>query len=136
MASNYQDIQVERFGRDGVLPGSGQEVQPTASGDWPTIEGRPNLLAAHIRRAVTVPGEMVHRPLYGGGLPSLVEELADPATLARQDVSIRQNALRDARLQEAEAITTPGEATGQVVTRLVITPRGEDTTETATLVQE
>lgn len=136
MSQSYQEIQAERFGRDGLLPGVGQTVEPTASGDWPTIEGRPNLLAAHIRRATTAPRQMVHRPLYGGGLTTFIEALADPTTLAEQDVGIRQNALRDIRIQEATVVTVPDDAAGRVITRLEITPRGEDTTETATLVQE
>lgn len=136
MTQSYQEIQAARFGRDGVLPGIGQEVQPTASGDWPTIEGRPNLLAAHIRRAITAPRQMTHRPLYGGGLILSIEAPADPATLAEQDVGVRQNALRDLRIQEATVETVPDDATGRVITRLEIQPRGEDTTETATLVQE
>ena len=108
--SDYQSIQVVRLGRDGVLPGSGQVVEPTASGDWPTIAGRANLLAAHVRRAGTAPGEMTHRPQYGGGLPTYTEAPAAPATLAAQDVAIRQNALRDPRLQEALVATTPADA--------------------------
>lgn len=134
--STYEDIQEARLGRDGVLPGSGQAVEPTASGDWPTVAGRANLMAAHIRRATTAPGEMVHRPLYGGGLPTFVEALADPATLASQDVAIRQNALRDGRIQEALVSTVSAVETGRVVTTLEIQPRGENATETATLVQE
>lgn len=131
----YQEIQTERFGKDGVLPGVGQTVKATASGDWPTISGRPNLLAAHHRRAVATPGQMVHRPLYGGGLLANVERIANPATLARQDVGIRQNALRDVRIQEAEA-TSSVDAFGRAIVTLTIHPRGEQTTETTTLVQE
>lgn len=133
--TTYTEIQEERFGRDGVLPGVGETVKATASGDWPTIAGRPNLLAAHIRRATTAPGQMTHRPLYGGGLITFVEQIASPTNLSRQDVGIRQNALRDIRIQEATASSVATDA-GRVTTSLTIHPRGEDTTESATLVQE
>ena len=105
-------------------------------GDTVFIYPSANLLAAHVRRAVTAPGQMVHRPLYGGGLPTFIETRGDLATLARQDVGIRQNALRDSRIQEATVSSVQGENTGQVIVTLQIQPRGEDTTETATLVQE
>jgi hypothetical protein len=65
-----------------------------------------------------------------------VEALADPATLAAQDVAVRQNALRDIRIQEATVSTVDAAEAGRVITTLSIQPRGEETTETATLVQE
>lgn len=137
--STYEEIQAQRFGVDLVLPGIGQAVQPTAAGDWPIQSGRANLLDAHVRRAVAAPGQMVHRGLYGGGLPLFVEALGDPATLARAEIGIRQNALRDVRV--GEVVTTsnlggPGgtNRAGTTTIELEIQPRGEDTTETATLV--
>lgn len=137
MAGTYEEIQAFRFGRDLVLPRPDKEVQPTASGDWPTQEGRTNLLDAHVRRAIAAPGEMVHRPLYGGGLPLAVEAPADFATLARVSVAVRQNALRDERLQEATATVTTLDARGGAVkVELEIRPRGEDTGEAVTVVQE
>lgn len=137
--SAYEDIQAFRFGTDMVLPGPGTEVQPTASGDWPLTSGRPNLLAAQIRRATTTPGQLTHRPLYGGGLSSFVETLGNPATLAQMEVSIRQNALRDGRVGEVtttSASGAPGDSNraGTSTVTLEIQPRGEQTTETATLV--
>ena len=135
--STFDEIQTFRCGRDMVLPGGVKVVQPTASGDWPLIEGRDSLQAAQIRRAVTAAGEMVHRPLYGGDLPLFVETGADPATLARMAVGIRQNALRDDRVAEV-TVTTAEEtsAEGRIRVDIEITPRGEDTPETVTVVLE
>lgn len=137
----YDEIQALRFGVDLILPGIGREIQPTASGDWPIQSGRSNLLDAHVRRAVAAPGEMVHRPLYGGGLPTFVETPADDSDLARVEVSIRQNALRDSRVGDVTTQATrgaPGDLSraGAITVQLEIQPSGEDTTETATLVQE
>lgn len=135
----YAEIQTLRFGTDMVLPGIGEVVKPTASGDWPLQSGRVNLLDAHVRRASVAPGQMVHRPLYGGGLLLFVEEIASPTVLAQMEVSIRLNAFRDPRV--ADVITAsdsgaPGDANraGASTITLEILPRGEDTTETAALV--
>ena len=133
-SKSYSEVQETRFGRDIALPGLGNTVHPTASGDWPTVAGRENLLGAQIRRATVAPGQMVHRPLYGGGLPLYIEALGDPATLSRIEVAIRQNALRDDRIEEATVSAVLIDTYTQV--QLEIQPRGENTTETATLLKE
>ena len=133
--SEYQDLQTQRFKTDLVVPGVGREVQPTASGDWPLVTGRLNLLGAHRRRAVTVPGAMVHRPEYGGGLLLELERLASPANLARSTTTIRNNALRDGRISDA-SVTGEVLPSGAVKMALEITPRGSETTETTEIVLE
>lgn len=132
---SYSEIAELRWGRDLVLPDIGAEVQVTPSGDWPTIAGRPNLHAAHRRRAVTAPGELVHRPDYGGGLPLFIEVENTDARRAQMAAVVRANALRDVRLEDARAdvtSTTPE----QVLLELALRPRGEPDTDVVTVVSE
>lgn len=44
------------------------DLQVTATGDFDTLSGTDNLRAALLRRILTVPGSLAHRPTYGVGL--------------------------------------------------------------------
>lgn len=121
------EIEERRFGRDVVLPGIGQTVQQTASGDWPTVAGRPNLQAAHQRRAVSSPGDLVHRSLYGGGLVARVENPDTDVVRSLLTTSLQNNALRDPRIESAEVrITEDQFRAGRVIVDMIVLPLGDD----------
>lgn len=135
--SSYTDINEQRFGRDLVLtlPRNNDEIgdtQPTATGDWPTVAGRPNLHAALRRRLITAPGEMVSQPDYGGGLPLYVGALNSPTDRASLANEARLNVMRDPRLDAALVTVDEVADLPQVIVELIITPKGEGEAETVT----
>lgn len=131
--SSYRDIAERRFGRDLLLPGPGREVTPTISGDWPTLAGRPNLHAAVLRRQLTTPTQLVHRPEYGAGLELFVGELASLPERSRLAAASRQNTLRDPRIEAADVAVGEAEE-GRVVLQLAIRPSGEIEAESVSIV--
>ncbi len=137
----YLEIQERRLLRDLVLPGVEQDVQVTTSGDWPSLAGRPNLHAAHRRRAVTTSGELVHQPNYGAGLLLHLEELGSLTNRTQMTVDVRQNALRDPRLEEITVVAFLGTADDPgrveaVTIQLDLRPRGEEESDVVTVVVE
>lgn len=133
----YSEIAELRWGRDLALPDCDAGVQVTATGDWPTLAGRRNLHEAHRRRATTTPGELVHRPDYGGGMMLFLEAPNSLGEQARLAASVRQNALRDPRVEEVRAaVSTPADTPTAVLLELTIRPRGEVEAESVTVVSE
>jgi len=131
-------IEERRLGRDVVLPQVDGELLVTASGDLQTVAGRPNLRAAIRRRVITQPGELLHRPTYGAGLPGYVERPSTASTRARLATDIRRQCLADPRVSECRAsssIGTPGdsEATEAITVDLSVTVRGDDAADQMTL---
>lgn len=123
MADTILEIEARILGRDGVLPADRTTFQATSTGDWPSIAGRDNFREAHKRRAVTTPGELVHRPLYGGGLALNIEQLNTDTRKAIIKNAIRTNALRDARTGECLVkVTDDGDISGRVFVDLEVTP--------------
>lgn len=104
--STAQELDEILYFRDGALPNGA--VKPTSTGDWPAVTGRSNLVAAQKRRAVVSPGELTHRPQYGGGLTQRVENIDSEAVRFLLMNNIRVNALRDPRILSATvAVSTP-----------------------------
>jgi len=137
----YLDIQERHLLRDLVLPGVEDDVQVTTSGDWPSLAGRQNLHAAHRRRAVTTSGELVHQPDYGAGLLLFLEDLGSLTTRTQMTVDVRQNALRDDRLEEITVVAFLGTASDPdrveaVTIELDLRPRGEEESDVVTVVVE
>lgn len=97
---NALDLEIRSLGADLVCPPQGESVRPTPSGDWPGVEGRPCLKADILDRAMTMPGELVHRPQYGAGLERFVEAPATPTTRGQIIAALRGNLERDPRLAE------------------------------------
>lgn len=121
----------ERFGVDLDLTGDPDaNIRVTPSGDIPLIRGRSNLRAALVRMCTVEPGDLVHRPAFGGGLPGFVETLDSPrrrATLANQ---LRRSLLADARVREASvAVSLDGE---DIVVEVSIKVAGDQAAETFT----
>lgn len=108
MAETVLQIEERLLLRDGVLPANRATFLATSTGDWPSIAGRDNFVEAHKRRAVTTPGDLVHRPLYGGGLVLAIGRLDTDTQRALVRNSIRTNALRDPRTGEV-VVSTSGD---------------------------
>lgn len=130
MIPTVLELEAERYGRDARLPWPGEVVQATPTGDWPTIEGLPNLTRAQQRRAVTTPGAMTHRPSFGGGLLEALETLSADAQHVVRASRIRRSALLDPRIADAEVEIRAGAEAGLVEVLLRVTPRGEDEAQT------
>lgn len=130
------EVTEARWGRDLVLIDcESGGVPATATGDWPTLAGRPNLHAAHRRRATTQPGQLVWRPDYGGGMQGFVGRPADQSHLVQLGSAVRVNALRDRRLDEVQAGVRV-DAQGRVIVELEVRPRGEPDSSTVTVISE
>jgi phage baseplate assembly protein W len=130
----YSGLTEARWGRDLVLvdcEAGGVAASPT--GDWPTIAGRPNLHAAHRRRAVTSPGEVLHRPEYGAGLVQRVGQVANTTRLVQAAGALRTNAARDPRIADVRASVTLDDA-DRVIAELQLRPRGEPDADSFTVV--
>ncbi len=106
--------------RDAELPAS--TVQPTPSGDWPSIAGRENFRRATIRRAVTSKGTMVHRPEYGGDIVRAAERPAISEEFAAREVDIEENATRDPRVGEVRVAVEESTTPGRVTVELTVQP--------------
>lgn len=123
MAETVTEIEERLLLRDGVLPRDRTTFTATSTGDWPTIAGRDNFAEAHRRRAVTIPGDLVHRPLYGGGLVLAIGKLDTPTQQALIRNSIRTNALRDPRTGECLVATSEDPVVAnQIFVDLELTP--------------
>jgi len=133
----------ERFGVDIYVPIDEDEVlRPTPTGDLPVIRGRANLSHALAANVITTPGELIHRPGYGGGLAQDVETPATPGALARSANRLRAALLLDARLagRDVRVSVTPGLPSdpgraGTVTASISAVPHG-DTAPTVVTVTE
>lgn len=102
-------IDVERLGTDLPLPvDPDDELRPTPTGDIPVVFGRGNLKAALIRRMLTMPGALLHRPGYGAGAPGYVDTIGQPATRSKAANAIRRNLLSDPRLADCSVTVAAG----------------------------
>lgn len=125
MALSAAEIEELILFRDAVLPAG--TVVPTASGDWPTVAGRENFRGAVLRRAVTTPGTMIHRPDYGGGLADAIEAPASEEDLSAQIVAIEENLRRDPRVGRADVTAVESNETpGRVLVQMTVTPLRSD----------
>ena len=132
--STYSQITEARWGRDLVLIDcEAGGVSATATGDWPTVAGRSNLHEAHRRRAITSPGELLHRPEYGAGLVLSVGHVANTQRLIQAANALRTNAARDRRVADVRASVTLDD-TDRVIAELSIQPRGEPDSDTISVV--
>jgi phage baseplate assembly protein W len=78
-------------------------------GDLTTISGLDNYKQALMRRWMTTPGSLLHRPNYGAGLKDLQ---GAPNTLqSKRDIArrIKEQALRDSRTEEVTSVTFENE---------------------------
>ena len=135
----FTDLESRRFGRDLFLP-EGDGVLQTAAGDWPHIEGRPNLHASIRRRMATSPGRLTHRPEYGAGLQDYLEVASKPAVRSKMANRAAQNARQDPRIRHATAtaaLGVPGDTSvpDTVTIEMRIQPQTDDVQELTVIVE-
>lgn len=118
---------MDRYGKDLAFPlDPDAALRATPTGDLPTVEGKAGLLLAQQRRALVIPGTLVHQPEYGGGLLGEVGRTGDIATRARIQAQIRRNALRDDRVAEAlVSVGPPEDGTSYHRVEIVIKETGD-----------
>jgi phage baseplate assembly protein W len=80
-------------------------VKTESGGDLQTISGLDNLKAAVIRRIMTLPGEVIHRPNYGAGLTSFQNAPNTQDTRRAIAAKIEEQLLRDPRIEGVESIS-------------------------------
>lgn len=81
----------------------------TGTGDLATKKGLENIKDAVLRRIITKPGKLVHRPDYGAGL---LDFQGAPVTLAtKQEIArrIENNLKRDPRVKNLKSVSFDNE---------------------------
>jgi phage baseplate assembly protein W len=96
-AGRAEDPEAELFGVD--VDWLSEALAP--GGDLPAVRGLPALRADLARIAVTVPGELFHRPTEGAGLPLRVNGAGVPAELGRLSAAVRRAWVADDRVRQA-----------------------------------
>lgn len=81
------------------------DLVATASGDLDTIAGRQNVHDALLRRLVTAPGSLIHRPDYGVGINRYQNSLGGLETRRRLAALIKDQFERDDRVDEVVAVS-------------------------------
>lgn len=77
----------------------------TSGGDLQTISGLDNMKAAILRRIMTLPGEVIHRPEYGAGLPIYRNAPNTPDTRRQVAAAIEEQLRRDSRIEDVSAVS-------------------------------
>jgi len=78
--------------------------QEGTGGDIQTVSGIENFRQAMLRRWITVPGTLAHRPEYGAGLK--LDQNTVPTLQKKQEMAqrIREQALRDPRTESVTKV--------------------------------
>ena len=79
-------------------------VRIAGEGDLQLISGLKNMKAALLRRLVTSPGALVHRPEYGVGIKDFQNAPNTLETRRSLALRIRDNFLRDSRVEEVSGV--------------------------------
>ena len=79
--------------------------QATDTGDLATEEGLENYRQALIRRMITVPGSVAHRPTYGVGLPMYQNAPNTFATKRDLALKVQDQLAQDSRTAEVLGVT-------------------------------
>ncbi len=113
----------ELYGKDVAFK---SDFVRSATGDLDTIDGLSNLKEALIRRVLTQPGSIIHRPDYGVGLKNYLNGLNSISTQQKLALKIQEQVEKDERVEqflglrveESEAIE------GKVVLTIRVKPVG------------
>jgi len=78
--------------------------EPATGGDIQTISGLENYRQAMIRRWITVPGTLAHRPTYGAGIK--LDQNTVPTLQKKQEMAqrIREQAMMDPRTESVTKV--------------------------------
>lgn len=114
-------IQLDRkLGTDLYFEG---DYNVTPAGDYLVLKGLENLRAAIYRRLLTRPGEYVFVPEYGVGVQSFVKRRKTLANIDQLKTAIRDNLLRDRRIQAIEDIVVQ-DTDNQLILTLTVRAEG------------
>lgn len=76
----------------------------TPTGDLDTIAGLENLKDALLRRLVTTPGTLIHRPTYGVGIKSYLNGLNSLGAQRQLGISIKEQFELDSRVEKVTSV--------------------------------
>jgi len=92
----------EVYGKDIAFQG---DFIPTATGDLDTVEGLENVKEALMRRLLTVPGTLVHRPDYGVGIKQYQNTLNSLDARRRLASRIMEEFKKDPRVESVTGVS-------------------------------
>lgn len=96
-------------------------VQQEDGGDIQTLSGLDNYKAAMIRRWITQPGTLAHRPLYGAGLKDFQNAVSSLDTQRKIATRINEQALRDNRTKEVTSVRMEVDDLTPQKTKIIVT---------------
>lgn len=106
-------------------------VKTATGGDLQTITGLDNVREAVLRRLITTPGSVVHRPQYGAGLQEFLNAPATIATKRAIAARIDDQLTRDPRIEEVLSVGIEGDSTAPdkftISVRIKVVGYGETT---------
>lgn len=113
----------EALGTDIVHSG---DLQVTSGGDLQTISGLANLKIALFHRLMTVPGTLLHRPLYGVGITMYQNAPVSYGLQQKLASIIQEQFMQDPRVQDVSSVSVSATDTDSATTRIkiFITPVG------------
>lgn len=117
-------LDTKRLGTDLVLTATVNRGL-ASGGRAPTVSGRANIRQVLENIASVAPGELIHRPNYGGGLVESLETLNTPANQARALTMMRDAILRDPRFVDASLALSNGPTPGTVRIQIQFVLAGE-----------
>jgi hypothetical protein len=99
---------------------SEEDFVVTPAGDLDTMTGLDNLEAALMRRLLTMPGTLIHRPDYGLGIKQFQNAISSLATHRKIAVLINEQFIRDARVQSVEGIQVIPDVDNPAMTKILV----------------
>lgn len=75
------------------------------TGDLDTIQGLDNLKEALLRRLLTTPGSMIHRPTYGVGIKNYQNGISSLTTQRRLAMAIIEQFREDERVESVTGVS-------------------------------
>lgn len=91
--------ELRRLGAD-ILFTFEEELPVGANADYILVKGLENLRRAILRRLLTRPGDYAFVPEYGVGIPSFLKKRRTQTTIKQLEADIRENLLRESRIEE------------------------------------
>lgn len=91
----------ETLGRDFAFT---TDLVRSPTGDLDTITGLPNIRQALLHRLMTVPGSLIHRPLYGVGVKQFQNAPSSLAVLRSLAIRIQEQFMQDPRVEKVEGV--------------------------------
>ncbi len=106
------------------------------TGDIDRVSGFANMKLALFHRLITMPGTLVHRPDYGVGIQQWQNGVNSLAVQQQMALKIRDNFLRDPRIEEVTGISVEsGDTTPeQIKITVKVKIRGFDEAQSVTFI--